>query len=106
MRNTLLKTFGLSAATAAVAVFGYTAQVQAQATPPKAEPKAAMKKPAAPPKCTTLKTQAPCEAREDCAWTQASIDPKTKKQKKAAYCHAKPKPPAKKEPAKKAEPKK
>ena len=107
VRNTLLKTLGISAATAALAVFGYTAQLQAQATPtPKAEPKAAAKKPAPPPKCTTLKTQAPCEAREDCAWTQASIDPKTKKQKKAAYCHTKPKAPAAKEPAKKAEPKK
>ena len=103
VRKTLLKTFGISAATLALALFGYAAQAQA---PKKEEPKAAAKKPAPPPKCTTLKTQAPCEAREDCAWTSASIDEKTKKQKKAAYCHAKPKAPAKKEPAKKAEPKK
>ena len=102
VHKTLLKTLGVSAATVALALFGYAAQAQAPApkdATPKAAPKAAAKKP--PPKCTTLKTQAPCEAREDCAWTQASIDEKTKKQKKAAYCHAKPKAPAKKEPAKK-----
>ena len=109
MRKTLLKTLGISAAAMALAVFGYAAQVNAQAGK-KEEPKAAAKKaePAkkAPPACNTLKTQATCEARENCAWTAASIDPKTKKQKKAAYCHTKPKAPAAKEPAKKADPKK
>lgn len=92
VHKTLLKTFGISAATVALALFGYAAQAQA----PKKEPP---KKP--PPKCNTLKTQAACEARDDCRWISASIDEKTKKQKKAAYCQAKPKAPAKKEPAKK-----
>ena len=100
VRNTLLKTLGISAATAALAVFGYTAQLQAQATP-KAEPKAAAKKPAPPPKCNTLKTQAACEARDDCSWVAESKDAKTGKVKAKAYCRAKPKAPAAKEPAKK-----
>jgi len=45
---------------------------------------AGSKKPAPPPKCNSLKTQATCEARDDCRWVSASIDEKTKKQKKAA----------------------
>ena len=98
VHKTLLKTLGISAATVALALFGYAAQAQA---PKKEEPKAAAKKPAKPPACKTLKTQAACEARDDCRWISASIDEKTKKQKKAAYCQAKPKAPAKKEPAKK-----
>ena len=40
VRNLLLKSFGISAAAAALAVFGYSAQVQAQAAK-KEEPKAA-----------------------------------------------------------------
>jgi hypothetical protein len=98
VRKTLLKTLGISAAAVALALFGYAAQAQA---PKKEEPKAAAKKPAKPPACNTLKAQAACEGREDCRWVAASIDEKTKKQKKAAYCQAKPKAPAKKEPAKK-----
>jgi hypothetical protein len=97
VQKTLVKTLGISAATVALAVFGYTAQAQA---PKKEEPKAAAKKAPTPPKCNLLKTQAPCEAREDCRWQSASIDEKTKKQKKAAYCQSKPKA------AKKTEPKK
>ena len=94
MHKTLLKTFGISAATVALALFGYAAQAQA----PKKEPP---KKP--PPACNTLKDEAACKARDDCTWVSRSIvDAKTKKVKtKAAYCHAKPKAPAKKEPAKK-----
>jgi hypothetical protein len=92
VRTLLLKSFGISAAAAALAVFGYAAQVQAQA---KKEP---AKKPA--PACTTMKTEAACKGRDDCVWTPAGVDEKTKKATKAG-CKAKPK-----EPAKKAEPKK
>jgi len=98
VQKTLAKTLGISAAAVALVLFGYAAQAQA---PKKEEPKAAAKKPAPPPKCNSLKTQATCEARDDCRWVSASIDEKTKKQKKAAYCQSKPK-----APAKKAEPKK
>jgi hypothetical protein len=102
VRNLLLKSFGISAAAAALAVFSYAAQVQAQA-PKKEDPKAAAKKEPAkkpPPACTTLKTEAACKGRDDCVWTPESVDAKSKKKTKAA-CKAKPK-----EPAKKADPKK
>ena len=72
VRNLLLKSFGISAAAAALAVFGYAAQVQAQAAK-KEEPKAAAKKEPAkkpPPACTTLKTEAACKGRDDCVWTR------------------------------------
>lgn len=91
MRTLLLKSLGISATAAALAAFGYAAQVQAQA---KKEP---AKK---PPACTTLKTEAACKGRDDCVWTPEGVDAKTKKKTKAA-CKAKPK-----EPAKKADPKK
>lgn len=94
--------FGVSAAAAALALFAFGAQAQQQKAPEKAAPaKAAPAK--APPKCKALKQQADCEGRTDCKWTAASIDAKTKKQKKAAYCSAMPKPKAA---PKKAEPKK
>jgi hypothetical protein len=99
VRNIVLKTLGISAATVALALFGYAAQAQA---PKKEAPKAAAKKPAA---CTTLKDEAACKARDDCNWTAEVKDAKGKVKTKAA-CKAKPKTPAKKEPAKKAEPKK
>lgn len=92
VRKTLLKTLGISAATAALAFFAYGASAQDKKKEPAKKP---------PPACKTIKVQAACEAREDCRWVAASIDEKTKKQKKAAYCQAKPKAPAKKEPAKK-----
>ena len=60
----------------------------------KAEPK--------PPACNTLKDETGCGAREDCTWVAASIDTKTQKEKRKAYCRSKPKAKA---PAKKAEPK-
>jgi hypothetical protein len=85
---------GFSSAAAALALFALTAQAQQ---------KAPEKKPAAKaPACNTIKAQAGCEARkDDCNWVAAAVDPKTKKQTKAAYCRANPKQPAKKEPAKK-----
>lgn len=95
MRKLLLKTLGISAAAAALAVFGYTAQVHAQAGK-KEEPKAAAKKAAPPPKCTALKDEAACKARDDCVWSAAVMDAKTKKVKTKAACKVKPKAPAKK----------
>jgi len=97
VRNALLKSLGTSAATVALAVFGYAAQ--AQAPKKKDEPKAAAKK--APPRCNTLKDEAACKARDDCQWVAAVVDAKTKKEKRKAYCRSAPKAPAKKEPAKK-----
>lgn len=93
MRATLLKPLGISIATLAIAAFAYGASAQEKKKEPAKKP---------PPACKTIKAQAGCEARDDCWWVAASIDEKTKKQKKAAYCQSKPKAPAaKKEPAKK-----
>jgi hypothetical protein len=103
VHKTLVKTLGISVATAAFALFAYGASAQA---PKKEEPKAAAKKPAPPPACKTIKAQAGCEARTaDCTWVAESKDDKGKVKAKA-YCRAKPKEPAKKPEPKKAEPKK
>lgn len=90
VHKTLVKTLGISVATAALAMFAYGASAQEKKTAP-------AKKPAA---CKTIKGQADCEARTDCSWVAESKDAKGKVKAKA-YCRAKPK-----EPAKKAEPKK
>ena len=42
--------------------------------------------------CKTIKDETGCVARTDCSWVKASIDPKTKKEKRRAYCRSKPKP--------------
>ncbi len=47
------------------------------------------------PACNAISTQATCEARGDCQWVAASMD-KDGKQKRKAYCRAKPKEPDKK----------
>jgi hypothetical protein len=101
VRKTLLKTLGISVATAALAVFAYGASAQEKkaATP---APAAAKKAPA----CKTIKAQSGCEARAaDCTWVAESKDDKGKVKAKA-YCRAKPKEAAKKPEPKKAEPKK
>jgi hypothetical protein len=90
VHKTLLKTVGISVATAALALMAYGAQAQDKKEPTKR----------APPACKTIKAQAGCEARTDCTWVAESKDDKGKVKAKA-YCRAKPK-----EPAKKAEPKK
>jgi hypothetical protein len=46
---------------------------------------------AAPAACNSLKEESGCEARTDCSWIAASIDEKTKKEKRKAYCRSKPK---------------
>jgi hypothetical protein len=91
VQKTLVKTLGISVATAALALFAYGASAQEK----KKEP--AAKKPAA---CAKLK-EADCKARTDCVFTAAVMDEKTKKVKTKASCKAAPK-----EPAKKPEPKK
>ena len=48
-----------------------------------------------PPACTTMKDEATCEAREDCTWRSASVNPKTGKETRRASCAAKPKAKAK-----------
>jgi hypothetical protein len=79
VHKTLLKTLGISAATAALAFFAYGASAQEKKAAP-------AKKPAA---CTTLKDDAACKARDDCSWTEP-------KGKAKGSCKAKPKAPAKK----------
>ena len=49
-----------------------------------------------PPACNSLKEESACTPREDCTWVDAVKDAKTGKQKRRAYCRAKPKAPAKK----------
>jgi hypothetical protein len=49
-----------------------------------------------PPACNSLKVEADCTAREDCTWVAAVMDKKSGKEKRRAYCRAKPKAPAKK----------
>jgi hypothetical protein len=85
VRNTLLKTFGISATAAALALFAYGASAQEKKAAP-------AKKMAA---CTTLKTDAACTARDDCTWTAEVKDAKGKVKTKAS-CKAKPKASAKK----------
>jgi hypothetical protein len=97
VRKTLLKTLGISVATAALAVFAYGASAQEKKAEPAKKPEAAKKAPA----CKTIKAQAGCEARTaDCTWVAESKDDKGKVKAKA-YCRAKPKEPAKKPDAKK-----
>ena len=91
MTDKIHRTLGLTAAIVVAAAFTFGG-VQAE-TKKKAEPK--------PPACNSLKDEAGCAARADCTWVAASIDTKTQKEKRKAYCRAKPKPKA---PAKKAEP--
>jgi hypothetical protein len=49
------------------------------------------KKEPLPPACNTLKDEFGCMNRQDCTWVHASVDPKTQKEKRKAYCRAKPK---------------
>jgi hypothetical protein len=49
-----------------------------------------------PPACNSLKDETACTPRDDCTWVDAVKDAKSGKQKRRAYCRAKPKAPAKK----------
>jgi hypothetical protein len=44
-----------------------------------------------PPACNSLKVEADCTARDDCTWVDAVVDKKSGKEKRRAYCRAKPK---------------
>ena len=84
MSKTSLGVLGLSAAAVALTMFAASvSNVSAESAP----------KPAA---CNTLKDEAACGARDDCSWVKASVDAKTGKEKRKAYCRTKPKPKPKK----------
>jgi hypothetical protein len=81
MNNATYRVLGVCAFAivfAALAFGGVSAQEKKKAEP----------KPAA---CNSLKEESACEGRNDCNWVAASIDEKTKKEKRKAYCRAKPK---------------
>ena len=82
MNNTTHRLLGVSAFAivfAALAFGGVSAEEKKKAAEPK------------PAACNTLKDETGCGARTDCSWIAASIDEKTKKEKRKAYCRAKPK---------------
>ena len=85
MSNAVQRGLGLSAAVLFIAAFVYGG-VSAQ------ERRTAEAKPAA---CNSLKDESACGGREDCSWIAASVDPKTNKEKRRAYCRSKPKSKAK-----------
>jgi hypothetical protein len=51
----------------------------------------AAEKAKSPPACKSIKVEADCKARDDCSWVAASINKKTGKETRKAYCRAKPK---------------
>jgi hypothetical protein len=82
-----IKILQLSAAALVLSAFAYGGVSAAE------KKKDAAKAPA----CNSLKEEAGCEARtDDCSWVAAVKDAKTGKEKRRAYCRAKPKAPAKK----------
>jgi hypothetical protein len=86
MQINIIKMLQLSAAALLLSAFAYGGVSAAE------KKKEAAKAPA----CNSLKEDKACEAREDCTWVAAVTDAKTGKQKRRAYCRAKPKAPAKK----------
>jgi len=81
MSNLLNRCLGIGAAAivlAALALGGVSAEEKK-----KAEPK--------PPACKSMKMEADCTARSDCSWVKASINAKTGKETRKAYCRTKPK---------------
>lgn len=87
MKLSPMKMLQLSAAALVISAFAYGG-VSAAEKKKEAAPK--------PPACNSLKEESGCAAREDCTWVDAVKDAKTGKQKRRAYCRAKPKTPAKK----------
>ena len=82
MSNVLNRSLGIGAAAivfAALAFGGVSAEEKKKA----AEPKVAA--------CKTMAAEADCTARTDCGWVNASVDKKTGKEKRKAYCRTKPK---------------
>ena len=87
MRINPIKMLQLSAAALVLSAFAYGGVSAAE------KKKDAAK---APPACNSLKDESGCGARDECSWVDAVKDAKTGKQKRRAYCRAKPKAPAKK----------
>ena len=86
MKLNSMKVLQLSAAALILSAFAYGG-VSA------AEKKKEAAKPAA---CNSLKQESGCTVRDDCTWVDAVVDKKSGKEKRRAYCRAKPKAPAKK----------
>jgi hypothetical protein len=80
----LHKVLGLSAATVIVAALAHGGALAA--TKKKTETPSP-----AGTTCRTVTDEAACKARSECGWVSASIDKKTNKQKRKAYCRTKPK---------------
>jgi len=89
MRINPIKILQLSAAALVLSAFAYGG-VSAAEKKKEAAPR--------PPACNSLKDEKACEARDDCSWVSAVMDKKSGKEKRRAYCRAKPKMPAKKKP--------
>jgi hypothetical protein len=87
MRLNPIKLLQLSAAALLLSAFAYGGVSAAE------KKKEAAKR---PPACNSLKADKDCEARDDCTWVAAVMDKKSGKEKRRAYCRAKPKAPAKK----------
>ena len=81
MSKWLHRSLGVAAVAVVLAAFVYGG-VSAEERK-KGEPK--------PAACNSLKDELACMGREDCSWVAASIDPKTNKEKRRAYCRSKPK---------------
>jgi hypothetical protein len=77
-----MKILQLSAAALIISAFAYGGVSAAE------KKKEAAPKPAA---CNSLKAEGECEARQDCTWVAAVMDKKSGKEKRRAYCRAKPK---------------
>ena len=82
MRINSMKILQLSAAALILSAFAYGGVSAAE------KKKEAAK---AQPACNSLKDEKVCEARDDCTWVAAVTDKKTGKEKRRAYCRAKPK---------------
>ncbi len=80
MSNLLNRSLSIGAAAIVLAALAYGG---VSAEEKKAEPK--------PPACRSVKMEADCTARDDCSWVAASVDTKTGKEKRKAYCRTKPK---------------
>lgn len=82
MRITPIRMLRLSAAALVLSALAYGGVSAAE------KKKEATKK---PPACNALKDEKGCGARNDCTWVAAVTDKKTGKEKRRAYCRAKPK---------------
>jgi len=86
MKINAIKMLQLSAAALVLSAFAYGGVSAAEKK----------KEAAKPPACNSLKDETGCAARDDCTWVAAVTDKKSGKEKRKAYCRAKPKPAKKK----------